>query len=196
MRLRGWIAVAAVALTALAVGSVATAGTHTSTRIYGAFTASGQAAIHVTKTVKGYCFAGSLEADRNDAWRCLSKNFLYDPCFSSSKAKGIVLCPAAAWKRSGLEIKLTKGLPTKFGSKRAPSTKGRPWAMETFSGLKCALAGMGPIISPRVVGDYACKNPIWLWGRPNRKTQPWTIYVAPAGATKLTTKAKIWIAWF
>jgi hypothetical protein len=188
------IAVAACALAALVVGSPAMAGTRTSARIYQAFTSSGKAAIQVTKTLTGRCFSGSLEADRNDAWRCLSKNFLYDPCFSSKKARGIVLCPGAAWKRSGVQIKLTKGL--EFGNRRTPSTKGRPWAMETTSGLKCVLEGMGPFISPKVFGDYACKNPTWLWGQPNRKTQPWTISVAPAGAKKLTTKAKVWIAWF
>jgi hypothetical protein len=196
MKLRGLVTAAAVGFTSLAVGSVAVAASRTSARIYRAFTPSGKAAVQVTKTVTGYCFSGSNETDRNDAWRCLSKNSIYDPCFSSSKASGIVLCPPAAWKRSGVKIMLTRALPTKFGGSRVPSTKGRPWAMETFSGLKCVTEGMGPLISPRVFGDYACKNPVWLWGQPNRSTQPWTIFVAPDGATKLTTKAKVWIAWF
>ena len=148
------------------------------------------------QTVKGHCFSGSSRANRNDAWRCLSKNLLYDPCFSSSKAKGIVLCPAAAWRRSGVKIILTQGLPTKFGNKRAPSTNVRPWAMQTISGIRCVREGMGPFIIPTVVGDYACTNGKWLWGQPNRKTQPWTIYMASVTATTLTTKARIRIAWF
>ncbi|TMM04303.1 MAG: hypothetical protein E6G05_06330 [Actinobacteria bacterium] len=195
MKLRALIVVT-VALAALAASSVAMGGTRTSARIYQAFTSSGAPAISVTKTVKGHCFSGSSRVNRNDAWRCLSKNLLYDPCFSSSKAKGIVLCPAAAWRRSGVKIILTQGLPTKFGNKRAPSTNVRPWAMQTISGIRCVREGMGPFIIPTVVGDYACTNGKWLWGQPNRKTQPWTIYMASVTATTLTTKARIRIAWF
>ena len=55
---------------------------------------------------------------------------------------------------------------------------------------------MGAFIIPTVVGDYACTNGKWLWGQPNRKTQPWTIYMASVTATTLTTKARIRIAWF
>jgi hypothetical protein len=196
MKRRALIVVASVALTTLAAGSVAMAAPRTSARIYRAFTSSGGPAITVTKTVHGRCFAGSNEANRNDAWRCMSKNLIYDPCFSSSKARGIVLCPVAAWRRSGVKIILTKGLPTNFANKRSPSTRSTPWAMETFSGIKCSLQGMGPAISPTVFGRYACRNGKWLWGHPNRTTQPWTIYIAPVIATQLTTKAKIAIAWF
>ncbi len=196
MKLRGLLVVGAAVLTGLAAGSVATAATPTSARIYQAFTSSGAQAIRVTETINGHCFAGSVEANRNDAWRCISKNFIYDPCFSSSKARGIVLCPQAAWKRSGLKISLTRGLPGKFGNRRVPSTSVRPWAMQTISGAKCMLEGMGPFISSKVSGDYACTNGKWLWNQPNRKVQPWTIFIAPVTATKLTTRARVAIAWF
>jgi hypothetical protein len=196
MKVRALIVVVSVAVSALAAGSVAIAATRTSARIYRAFTSSGASAITVTKTVHGRCFAGSNEANRNDAWRCTSKNLIYDPCFSSSKARGIVLCPVAAWRRSGVKIVLRSGLPTRFGNKRAPSTRSTPWAMQTFSGVKCSLQGMGPAISPTVFGRYACRNGKWLWGHPNRTTQPWTMFMAPVTATTLTTRAKIAIAWF
>jgi hypothetical protein len=55
---------------------------------------------------------------------------------------------------------------------------------------------MGPAISPTVFGRYACRNGKWLWGHPNRSTQPWTMYIAPVTATQLTTRARIAIAWF
>jgi hypothetical protein len=196
MRLRGLLVGVAVALTVPAVGSVAMAATGTSARIYRAFTSSGAPAIRVVNTVRGRCFSGSSQANRNDAWRCISRNLIYDPCFSSSKAKGVVLCPEAAWKSSGRKIILTSGLPTKFGNRRAPTTGGRPWAMQTVSGLRCVSEGMGPFISPKVFGDYACTNGKWLWNQPNRKARPWTIFIAPVTANKLTTKARIAIAWF
>jgi hypothetical protein len=196
MKLRGLMVEAAVALTVLAVGSAAMAGSGTSTRIYHAFTSSGRTAILVTETVQGACFSGSAKADRNDAWRCRSDRFIYDPCFSSTKARGIVLCPDTAWQRSGIKINLTKPLPTKFGNRRAPSTDVRPWGMQTMSSANCVLESMGPFIRRKVFGDYACTNGKWLWNQPNRKAQPWTIFIAPVTATKLRTKAQIAIAWF
>jgi hypothetical protein len=196
MKLRVLIAVATVALGALAADPAAMAGTLTSTQIYRAFTPSGAPAIAVTNTIQGHCFRGSVWANRNDAWRCTSDNLLYDPCFSSSKAKGIVLCPEAAWKRSGVEIVLTGGLPTQFGNWRAPTTDVRPWGVQIMSGAKCMLEGTGPIINPKVVGRYACMNGQWLWNQPNRTLQPWKIRIAPVTATKLTRRTGIAVAWF
>ena len=196
MKLRIFIAVAMAGLTALAGGPVASAGTLTSAQIYQAFTPSGAPAIAVIDEVQGHCFRGSVWANRNDAWRCTSDTLLYDPCFSSNRAKGIVLCPAAAWKRSGVKIDLTGGLPTQFGNFRPPTTRGRPWAMQTLSGARCMLEATGPIISRKVVGRYACTNGQWLWNQPNRGVQPWTVHIAPVTATKLTTRAEIAVAWF
>jgi hypothetical protein len=178
----GLLIVAAAAV----LGATALASVHTKTVIYQAFTTSGSPAIHVSKTVNGHCFSGSSETNRNDAWRCLSGNFLHDPCFSSSKAPGIVLCPDRAWKRSGIEIKLTQ--PLSGGNKHKPSTKGLPWAMETTTGLKCVFQGMGPFISPTNFADYACQGGTWLWNKPNRTAQPWTI---KAGATAPTTTLQV-----
>jgi hypothetical protein len=180
-------------LAAGVVGVSAAAAAGTRTVIYRAFTSSGQPAIKVAKLVGGSCFSGSSEADRKDAWRCMTGNFIHDPCFSNPKANGIVLCPTHAWKRSGIEINLSKPLPKKFADTPKPSTKGRPWAMKTFSALKCVLEGMGPFVSPKVFGDYACTNGQWLWGQPNRKASPWTIRI---GKTKPTGTAKVKVAWF
>jgi hypothetical protein len=55
---------------------------------------------------------------------------------------------------------------------------------------------MGPFISAKQFGDYACTNGQWLWDQPNRSTEPWTIFVAGVSAKRLTTKTKIAIAWF
>jgi hypothetical protein len=55
---------------------------------------------------------------------------------------------------------------------------------------------MGPSISSRRFGDYACTNGKWLWNLPDRTAQPWTIFIAPVTATKLTTRARIAVAWF
>jgi hypothetical protein len=182
-----------VLIAAGVLSASAAAAVQTKAVVYQAFTASGTPAIHVTRTAKGSCFSGSSEANRNNAWRCIIGNFIYDPCFSSSAAPGIVLCPNHAWSRSGTEIKLKKALPTQFANKTKPSTKGTPWAMQTTSGLKCVLQGMGPFLNKNVFADYACSGGTWLWNQPKRKQQPWTIR---AGAMTPTQTLQIKKAWF
>jgi len=193
-RARLGLAVAAVAISACA--SVAGASPpRTQTRIYEAFTSAGTPAIHVTKTVHGSCNGGSAAIDRNDAWRCFFGNYVADPCFSSSAAKGIVLCPTAAWSSSGTEIKLTR--PLADGDTGKPSISGQPWAVETTSGTKCQIdTGATSVVDHQRANYFCQKGKDVLWGAPSRKAEPWTIYAAPATATKLTKKVKLSVAWF
>ena len=190
--------VVVLSLVAATAATAATAGTSTSVSIYTPFTASGKPAGQVTKTVSGSCFTGSISVDHQGAWRCMSGNLLYDPCFSSTKAKGIVLCPAPGpWTDSTVEIKLTKGLPTKSANKGKPSTSGSPWAIVTTSGWKCEfITGATTIVNGKRL-SYFCKGTKnGLWGAPSRKSQPWTIFAALPQAKTLTKKVAIRSAWF
>src|ERR1017187_1165279 len=101
------------AMTAAAFGTgAAAAGQPTELSVYEPFSASGTPTVRVTNTVRGHCWTGSLAAAREDAWRCMSGNLIYDPCFSSASARGIVLCPATgAWSSAAIEIRLTQSLP-------------------------------------------------------------------------------------
>src|ERR1035437_8374763 len=102
--------------------SAAAPAPHTRARIYPPFAASGQSAAQVKSTVRGHCWTGSAAIDHQDAWRCLGGNLIYDPCFGSANAKGIVLCPAIGpWSSSAIEIELTSKLPSKHGNKGRPS---------------------------------------------------------------------------
>jgi hypothetical protein len=194
-RLAALIGIAGVSAV-VAMASVALAsGVRTRTHIYEAFTSAGTPALHVKSTVRGSCNGGSAATSRADAWRCFAGNFVYDPCFSSSAAKGIVLCPAGAWSSTGIEIKLTGRLV--FGNKGKPSTSGVPWAVETTSGAKCEIAtGATSVIGGRRANYYCQKSKSWLWGNPSRKAEPWTLYTAPLTATKLTRTVKLSVAWF
>jgi hypothetical protein len=183
------------ALAATASPTATAGGSRTKTIIYRAFAASGKPAIHVTKTVRGFCWEGSLAAARDDAWRCLSGNGIYDPCFSSGKARGIVLCVPEPWKKSGVKIKLTRPLPKPYAGK--PSTNGLPWGIETTSGLRCVAATGATAAIGHVRANYGClTGEDWLWGSPSRKSEPWTIYIAPLNARKLSARVKVAIAWF
>ncbi len=185
------ILAAGLSLLACSSASAATTKTH----IYDAFESGGQPGITIEHTYQGSCMGGSNVLNRSDAWRCISGNALADPCFSSSKSAKFVLCPSAPWKESGIKIKLLQKL--KGGHKRAPSTKGNPWGIQTTTGLKCGFAGGATAAIGSKRANYACvKSSQWLWGSPIRSSATWTIFIAPLNAKKLSKRAKIAVAWF
>lgn len=175
----------------------ASAATSTKTHIYQAFKSSGKPAIKISKTVTGTCNGGSAAINRNDAWRCFGGNFVYDPCFISTKTKGILVCPGNPWNGSAVELKVKGKL--KFGDPKKPSTSGMPWAIQTTTGLKCTIAtGATTLVSKQRLNYFCLKSSEGLWGSPSRNHQPWTIYIAPARAStkKLTQRVAIRTAWF
>ena len=93
--------------------------------------------MRITSILRGSCWSSSLAAGRDDAWRCMRGNYIFDPCFSSPKAQGVVLCVVSPWSKSGVEIVLTKRLPNPYAGR--PSTTGLPWAIQTSAGLRCGF---------------------------------------------------------
>jgi hypothetical protein len=185
----------AVALVAVGASPALARVTRTQTHIYQAFTSSGAPAVHVKSKVRGDCNGGSAATDRADAWRCFAGNFVYDPCFSSSAANGVVLCPTGPGSTSAVEIRLTAGLTD--GNKGKLSTSGVPWAVETTSGALCGLnTGATTVVDHRRANYFCAHSKDWLWGAPLRKSEPWTIYSAVPTATRLTHKVKLSVAWF
>jgi hypothetical protein len=192
------IAFAATLLIA-GVAGAATTATATLPSIYSPFTVAGKPAGPVKHALRGSCFSGSLAVDHVRAWRCSSGNELFDPCFSAKNAKGIVLCPATGpWSAKLIEIKLTKGLPTRLANHRRPSTTGTlPWALETSTGWKCRLdTGATTALQSKRLNYFCTKTKEGLWGSPVRTTEPWTILVAPDNATSLSQTVAITTAWF
>jgi hypothetical protein len=185
------------AVIAMLVGAAsASAATRTSARIYEPFTASGAPSVQVAQTHRGSCFSGSLASGRKDAWRCISRNLLFDPCFSSGKVH-FVLCPSGPGSASAIKIKLTKGLPAGFANQGKPSTSGLPWGLKTVAGTKCVLVtGATNVLQNRRANYFCGLHKDILWGDPIRRTEPWTIFSAPVDAKKLTRKVGIKTAWF
>ena len=175
--------------------SSAVAGPRTSVSVYQAFSYHGLVVPHV-QVKSGYCWTSSAVTPRDDAWRCLVGNVIYDPCFSSDFAGGVVVCPVP-WADTGTEIQLTQPLP-KAISHTAPSARLQPWAIQTAPGATCVLAsGAGP---PPIRGrhlNYFCgaSAKVGLWGFPNRTSEPWRIYSAPVNAAVLSRRVAIRHAW-
>lgn len=191
---RSSIVIMAVVSGAFGVGTASAHGPSTRAVIFRAFNGRGKPAIHIIRTVRGTCVGGSAATNRSDAWRCMSGNMIYDPCFSSARATGFVLCGALPWHRFGVKLKLTG--PLTLGHHGPPSTSGLPWAIKTMSGAKCVIDTGATNAIHGVRANYYCTNPSWLWGSPSRRSEPWTILSAPESATALTHRVKIRTAWF
>jgi hypothetical protein len=174
------------------------AATHTRAHIYTPFRDSGAPAARVIRTVRGSCFSGSIAADRQHAWRCMSGNFLFDPCFSTARAHRIVLCPQSGpWTHTAIKIKLTKRLPLRFANTKPPSTSGLPWALVTGAGWRCTfITGATSVVSGQRL-NYGCRGTRdVLWGSPSRRSEPWTIPAAPANTHTLNRRVSVRTAWF
>jgi hypothetical protein len=152
----------------------------------------------VVKTIRGTCWEGSAAVAHRHAWRCMSRNFIYDPCFSRSNRSHSVFCPTQGpWLADVIKIKLKKRLPIALGNKQKASMTGLPWALVTANGWKCRLeTGATSVLDGQRL-NYSCTGTQQvLWGAPNRGSEPWTIFVAPAQAHKLNHTVAISAAWF
>jgi len=202
--------VAVVALTVLlAVAASAVASPATKATVFHAFTAAGAPSLP-TKTASGYCWTGSLAAERGDAWRCFVGNEIHDPCFSSSAAHGIVLCPNEQLT-SDTEIHLTRPLPTAQADNGTPSIHDRPWLIEVGpkcstspSPTNCIRCEFAPGAQPSANGkrlNYECSGALagfGAFGLPNRNVEPWTISVGKdigKGSVAFTPAVAIVQAW-
>lgn len=182
----------AVAIAGIASGATASARTTVAT-IYRAFTPHGNS-VFKTRLHRGNCFAGAISTGRRDAWRCMAGNVIYDPCFSSSKRPGTVLCPDGPWLATGVKIRLTVRLPA--GNRAAPSLLARPWALELYDGRRCRVITGASTVVQGQRANYGCAgNQDGLWGNPDRSTQPWSIFTAPFDAQMLSARAAIRRAW-
>ncbi len=185
-------------------GAVASARPTTTVTVFRAFAASGSATIKVSH-VRGSCYRGALNTRRSDAWGCVTAGpDLWDPCFSSTHAPGVVVCPNDN-PASGIEIKLgqglpgiklVQGLPTAYRNRGAPSAR-YSWSIELSNGEYCGMVFTATQVVHGVHLDYTCAgdNRIGLWGLPRRTTEPWTILIAPRTATTLTKRIAIKRAW-
>lgn len=189
---------AALLLVAAAHAAPTPTPTPTEAGVYMPFSASGRSAVEVKSMIRGHCWTGSLAVNHRGAWRCVSANLIYDPCFSSPDAKGIVLCPSSGpWSSSGVEIKLTSKLPVMYENKRVPSTSGLPWALVTVAGWKCRLAtGATSVVDGQRQNYFCTGTQDSLWGAPTRRSEPWKIYAAPNAAHRLTHEVAVTSAWF
>jgi hypothetical protein len=187
----------ALAITLLVLafaGSGSAAESQTQASVYEAFDAHGNVVGHL-RTASGHCFTSSEVTSRDDAFRCLLGNALFDPSLRSPNGRAIVVWPIPG-NESGTEIRLRSPLPAQ--SSHTPASLAlQPWALETTSGARCLLAGGASSLIDGKRLNYFCGAgaKYGLWGYPSRHAKLWTIFEAPFSAHALQHRVAIARAW-
>jgi hypothetical protein len=142
----------------------------------------------------GNCFAASIPDGANQyAWRCMTGNLIYDPCFAPPGSTGVaqVACAESPW--SGVYVmSLTTPLANSAATNSTSYTE--PWYLALSNGMQCgAIGGMGPPPVNGVDLAYACGSS-GDTSAPNLNVDPLTVQYAPhdAGPLQTLTVAQSW----
>jgi hypothetical protein len=125
---------------------------------------------------RGQCTVGAESDPSNpDAFRCLGRRSIYDPCFSTSSAR--LVCLSTPWDSRAALVTATNPI---IGTGRPPDEK-MPWALELSNGQKCGLVGGATNVVDGLRENYAClPGGGAAYGWPNEHPKLWTIpYFAP-----------------
>lgn len=125
---------AALSLAALGTAHAQTPAASTAVVKYSAHNMKAQ------KAIDGNCWTSSIASTRADAYRCMTGNEIYDPCFViDPKSVG---CPTDLSADSGIVLNLTKPLPPP----ESPLPVTQAFAMVLQSGAKCNR-GTGTVVA-------------------------------------------------
>jgi hypothetical protein len=114
-----------------------------------------------TAVVRGDCWTTSIASRRRDAYRCMVRNAIYDPCFVLN-AKSVA-CPSALKPDLGTKILLTKPVPApQRGATR------NVWMMRLTNGVTCSI-GTGTVV---LNYPFYCTGN-WVCAIPQRRPGPW-----------------------
>lgn len=169
--------------------------TTTQVQVYEPWAPSGLAhGIRSHATVNGRCFSSAITSGRDDAFRCMSSNYLLDPCFSNPYqrfgAPVQVACPYPS-ADSVTIISLSSALPTPPAGQSSTPT---PWLLILTGGQKCwSTAGAAGIQVGGMTNTFVCGKGVNLFGQPQHGTI-WTIFEQTKAHTNLTptTIAKVY----
>jgi hypothetical protein len=188
-----------IAAMLLVIPTTTLASVRTAVTVFHAFTATGTPTLPTTPA-SGYCSAGSLATDRRDAWQCRVGKDSYDPCFSSSAAPGIVLCPNAQLS-GAMKVRLTHPLPTQHSDRGTASIRSQPWLIEVKAKheARCLFVTGAKPYPDGTRPDYRCTGSLSGFGAvalPNRTKDPWTITIAvEANNTTIAGTVPVIQAW-
>lgn len=173
------------------LGSLSLFAHETQLKLYRPFgEADQQAPIIVQKEVAGQCWQQSQRIKREDAWRCMVGEVIYDPCFvkpfGSHKE---AICPQSPWIGASVKINLLSALDNSQHAELDMS-EAYPWAIELTTGEKCQAVDEGGVYDGLAI-RYHCDSQTILLGHVQRCKAEWSILQkTPAGvSTALVAKA-------
>jgi eukaryotic-like serine/threonine-protein kinase len=136
----------------------------------------------VLSTVNGSCWTSSGAASRSDAYRCMTGNNIYDPCFTGPAQNTEVACPVSDPKKV-IVIKLTQALPYNGISTTPPPLT--PWLVVLSDGQNCVFeTGMG-VGAADSRQNFLCPHGA-IYGMPTSGVT-WTASYQQTGTSALST---------
>jgi Ni,Fe-hydrogenase III small subunit len=174
-------------------------GTVTPTRVESVAPWTPSGALSPQETVEGHetgsCWTGSIAVIDSDAWRCMSGNFIYDPCFAPafSLRPAEVACVSSPWS-DVVVLRMTKPLPASQSNPFTSASESKAdWALQLANRDRCVI-GTGTNSSVGgVIVNYYCTSGA-LAGALNTGTEPWTVeYYAPH--SDVLHEVRVKVAW-
>lgn len=137
----------------------------------------------------GQCIEQSKLIKREDAWRCVAENQVYDPCFVQPY-KMEVICPSSPWAHQAIQIKVAFPLDNK---QHQPLDMSRtlPWAIELTSGDKCHAVDSNEQYDGLPV-RYRCERQSELIGHVQRCEGMWKMLQHAANGVDTAQIARAW----
>lgn len=152
-----------------------------------------QAPALIKKRSAGHCLGQSQRIKREDAWRCIVNNQVYDPCFVDPFASHQqVICPQSPWEGFSLQIDLSSPVEPDKNSKLDMS-RTYPWALELATGEQCQAIDEGLFFDKMPV-RYLCNDQSILVGYLARCKAQWSILRRKQD--KVVVTAWVRKAWF
>lgn len=123
-----------------------------------------------TQERTGSCWSTSNVINRVDAWRCITDNSIYDPCFSIPGNSQAVVCNTSPLSdETGFKLNLTDSLPVPGP---VPAIKSA-WAFELADGTNCSFVGGATAAFEGKRVDYSCSDGWYILGD-LQEGQVWT----------------------
>lgn len=111
-----------------------------------------------TETQSGSCFTSAIGLGREDAYRCMVDNQIYDPCFVVDEQPTVVCGANPTTGETGFVLELTEPLPAPDAGNVA-----MPWLIELADGTICGLmTGTIPGVDDRTA-PYGCTDQTYLF---------------------------------
>ncbi|HEV2360634.1 MAG TPA: hypothetical protein VGS21_02920 [Acidimicrobiales bacterium] len=146
--------------------------------------------LQIGSHVSGTCWSGSDSTSSRYAYRCMSGNYIYDPCLAPlDQAHATELVCVDSPSKPVVIFRLTAKLPSGNGPTGGQQD---PWALQLTGGGQCVVA-TGAILTLHGVGmNYYCVT--GSAGGISTTSPQWTVEYADNGSTTLH-KVGVEVSW-